>query len=165
MTEGRARYARRDGTWLIKLEGDVRHPLSRGLNALLDQIFADAELRRVLVDLSETETIDSTNLGVLARIANHMVKQGRSRPTLIAPDPDIQTILRSVCFDRIFHILSHSPPSAGDLDDLPDLAPDERATLTLMLGAHRRLSALDAGNELQFRDLIHLLEQEYRRGG
>lgn len=165
MREGRARYAREDGTWIIKLEGDVRHPLSRGLNALLDRLCADPGLRQVAVDLSEAEAIDSTNLGVLARIASHMRNAGRPRPALIAPGPDIQTILRSVCFDRLFHILGSTPPAIEDLEDVPDLGADERASLTLMLEAHRRLSAIDAHNASQFRDLIDLLEREERRRG
>lgn len=164
MSGGTAGYARERDTWILKLEGDVRHPLSPAINALLDRAFADPELRCFLVDLSEVDAIDSTNLGVLARIANHMAEHGLPRPTLIVPGADIQTVLRSVCFDRIFHVVGETGDTAATLASLPGVETDERAMLALALDAHRRLCAIDDGNREVFRDVVELMERELRNG-
>jgi anti-anti-sigma factor len=160
MSEGTARYAQEAGTWILKLAGDVRHPLSPAINALLDRAFADPGLERFLVDLSDTEAIDSTNLGVLARIANQLARRGLPRPTVVAPGPDIRTILSSVCFDRIFHVVSEPGDTAAALEALPGLETGERDRLALVLDAHRRLCAIDESNRAVFRDVVELLERE-----
>jgi anti-anti-sigma factor len=160
MSEGGARYAQDDGTWILKLSGDVRHPLSPALDALLDHAVADPELQNFVVDLSETETIDSTNLGVLARIANHMSARRLHRPTLVAPRPDVLTLLRAVCFDRIFDIVSGPQGATGPLEDLPSLETDRREALALVLEAHRRLCDIDQKTRDVFRDVVELIELE-----
>ena len=160
MSEGTARYAHEERTWFLQLEGDVRHPLSPAINALLDRAFADPALQYFVIDLSRAEIIDSTNLGVLARIANHMAERSLSRPTIIAPGPDIQTILRSVCFDRVFHVVTESADAPSPAEALPDLAADERETLALVLEAHRRLRSIDEKNREVFLDVVEALEQE-----
>jgi anti-anti-sigma factor len=160
MSEGTARYAQEAGTWILKLGGDVRHTLSPAVNGLLDRAFADPGLQRFLVDLSDTEAIDSTNLGVLARIANHMARRGLPRPTVVAPGQDIRTILSSVCFDRIFHVVAETSGTAAALEALPGLQTDERNRLALVLDAHRRLCVLDERNRAVFRDVVELLERE-----
>jgi hypothetical protein len=38
MSEGKARYAQEAGTWIIKLEGEVRHTLAPAVNAVLDRL-------------------------------------------------------------------------------------------------------------------------------
>jgi anti-anti-sigma factor len=164
MNGGTARFAREGDTWILKLQGDVRHPLSPAINALLDRAFADPSLRHFLVDLSETDAIDSTNLGVLARIANHMEDQGLPRPTLIAPGADIQTVLRFVCFDRVLHLVTESGETRASLESLPEVDAEERAMLALVLDAHRRLCAMDDHNRAVFQDVVELMERELGNG-
>lgn len=160
MNEGSARYAHEDGTWILRLEGDVRHPLSPAINALLDRAFGDPGLRNFAVDLSKAEAIDSTNLGVLARIANHMTGAGLPRATLVAPGTDILTVLRAVCFDRIFAIVPEGGSIDAALEELPGAHTDQREALEIVLEAHRRLCAIDEGNLDAFRDVVELLERE-----
>jgi anti-anti-sigma factor len=160
MSEGTARYAKDDGTWILKLEGDVRHPLSPAVNDLLDRAFADPDLRHFVIDLSQAELIDSTNLGVLARIANQMAEEDLPRPVVIAPGADIQTLLRAVCFDNIFRVITEPADTHTALQDLPALEAEERETLALVLDAHRRLCAVDEGNRAAFRDVVEALGRE-----
>ena len=163
VSEGKARYAQEAGTWIIKLEGEVRHTLAPAVNAVLDRAFADPGLRHFVIDLSATQAIDSTSLGVLARIANHMTGRGLSKPTLLAPGRDICTILCSVCFDRIFHVVTEAGEGDISLEELPALATDEREVLALVLDAHRRLCAIDERNRQVFQDVVELLDRDLGR--
>jgi anti-anti-sigma factor len=163
VSEGKARYAQEAGTWIIKLEGEVRHTLAPAVNAVLDRAFADPGLRHFVIDLSATQAIDSTSLGVLARIANHMTGRGLPKPTLLAPGRDICTILCSVCFDRIFHVVTEAGECDISLEELPGLATDEREVLALVLDAHRRLCAIDERNREVFQDVVELLDRDLGR--
>lgn len=165
MTSGTAHYAREGGTWILKLGGEVRHPLGPAINALLDRAFADPEFNHFVVDLSQTQLIDSTCLGILARIANQLQRIGGDRPTLLAPGEDIHEILRVVCFDRVFNLLTDEELGPAPLEALPEVAADERGRLALVLEAHRRLCELDAHTRDVFQDLVQALEEEQRRQG
>lgn len=162
MTSGSARYARDDGTWILQLAGDVRHPLAPALNALLDRAFEDAALARFVIDLSATETIDSTCLGVLARIANHLSGSEHGKPAIIAPGAEIAALLRGICFDRLFHLVTEPLLDPKRLAPVEPVAADERAMLALILEAHRRLCAIDAQTHAVFKDVVTALEQEQR---
>jgi anti-anti-sigma factor len=163
MTEGTARYAREGGTWHLKLGGDVRHTLGPALNALLDRALADPEYTQFVIDLSAAENIDSTCLGILARIGNHALETGGPRSTIVSPGKDMREVLLAVCFDRMFNLVDIAGATASDLAALPAAAVAENTMLSLVLEAHRRLCAIDERTHTTFRDLVAGLEAEAQR--
>jgi len=162
--EGQIYVARSGAHWVLRLHGVIRFTLSPALNQLLDQAFADPQTEQILLDLSHTRSIDSTNLGVLARIARFARQRGAPPPPLIAPDPSIIALLEGICFDQLFTILPSADYSAAGLTQLSALDTDERAMMALVLEAHRRLCAIDAKNHAEFRDLVAALEQQTPHG-
>jgi anti-anti-sigma factor len=164
VTRGSARYAKDAGTWVLQVAGDVRHPLAPALNALLNQAFADTALTHFVIDLSAAVVIDSTCLGVLARIANHLSGVGRGKPVIIAPNADIATLLHAVCFDRLFHVIAEAPIDLQRLIPVPSQDSSEREMLALILEAHRRLCSIDAHTHAVFQDVATALEKEQRGG-
>ena len=68
-TPGRILVADHDGMYLIKFVGDVRvEPVRRG-DDFLAEMFRDEDFKSVLVDLTATQGIDSTSLGILAKLS------------------------------------------------------------------------------------------------
>lgn len=163
MTDGTARYARDGGTWFLKLAGDLRHPLGPALDALLDRAFTDPQFQRVVVDLCDAENIDSTCLGILARIANQARHAGGDRPAIIIGNEDIRTLLLAVCFDRLFTLVDTNGARVGELQPVPAQTADTDALLELILDAHRRLCAIDTRTHAAFRDLVDALQEEARQ--
>lgn len=164
MAEGTARYARESGTWFLKLGGDLRHPLAPALNALLDRAFADPAFEQMAIDLSAAENIDSTCLGILARIGNQAHDRDGPRPVIICNNSDINELLLAVCFDRLFNLVSDAGPVGEQLEPLPAAEADRRAMLELVLEAHRRLCKIDQRNNAVFCDVVRTLEDEARQG-
>ena len=162
MTIGSARYAKDAGTWVLQLAGDVRHPLAPALNALLGRAFADTALNHFVIDLSATEVIDSTCLGILASIANHLSRRGQGRPVIIAPNEDIATLLRAVCFDHLFHLVAETPIDLQRLMPVQSQEAGELEMLALILEAHRRMCTIDAHTHAVFQDVVTALEKELR---
>jgi anti-anti-sigma factor len=163
MAEGTARYAHEGGTWFLKLAGDVRHPLGPALNALLDRAFADPHYTRFAVDLSAAENIDSTCLGILARIANHAAATAGAKSIIISPSEDVAEVLLAVCFDRIFEFVDTPGAVVDGLSPLPPATADQNTMLDLVLDAHRRLCAIDERTHAAFHDLVAALEAEASR--
>lgn len=157
---GTARYAREGGTWFLKLSGDLRHTLGPALNDLLDTAFGDSATERFLLDLSAAEAIDSTCLGILARIATWSREHDAPRAIIVTADEDIIETLAAVRFDSLFDLRSESAGGTGAWSDLPAAGTDAERMVALVLEAHRRLSALDERNREVFKDVIEALERE-----
>lgn len=158
MNTGRILIANGDGACLLKLVGDVRLSMGAAFDEYVDRLFKNNKLCSVLVDLSATEGIDSTSLGVLARLAMQTRRRLGCTPTLISTRQDITRILTTMGFDDIFHIVKEPLRDERQLGELPkgDFSPDElRARV---LAAHRNLMAMNEENRERFEDLVETLE-------
>lgn len=156
-------HAERNGTHYLRLVGTIRYPLAPSLDKFLQTIFATETPQAFMVDLSATEVIDSTNLGLLVKIARLMSEAHAPSVILFSPREDITEILISMGFDQFFQLITtetiESNHAAGGAP-IP-LSEFESTDLTsTVLEAHRALMAMDARNEVAFRDVVRYLEQE-----
>jgi anti-anti-sigma factor len=165
MLSGRILYAVHDGPYVIKFAGDVRVPLCASLEGFLDRMFGDAELSAVLIDLTETVAIDSTALGLIAKIAVFLRQRLDKKPVILSTNPDVNRILGSMGFDRVFLILEKAPAPEGTLDELPFNEPSQQELTRHVIEAHRVLMSLNEQNKATFRDLVAALECEQREQG
>lgn len=159
MAEGQILYARCDQVHCLRLLGEVRYPLAPTLEHCLNRLLASGTHRPFAIDLTAVSAIDSTNLGLLARLASRLRQRGDPILTLISDNEDINELLLALGFDDVCHILpsSNDPSPKGVL--LPDQSHDGKAAAHTVLEAHRALVALKQSNCDLFRDVITLLEQ------
>jgi anti-anti-sigma factor len=165
MLSGRILYAVHHGTYVIKFVGDVRVPLCASLEGFLDRMFSDATLENVLIDLTETVAIDSTALGLIAKIAVFLRQRLDKKPVILSTNPDVNRILGSMGFDRVFLILERAPEPEGNLDELPFSEPSQQELTRHVIEAHRVLMGLNEKNTATFRDLVAALESEQKEQG
>ncbi len=158
MTPGRILVANGDGTYLLKFVGDVRLGLGAAFDEFLDRLFKDQNLASVLVDLSAAENIDSTSLGVLARLSVHAKTRLGCRPTLVSTRPDITRLLLTMGFDEAFHIVEEPLTDARQLGELPPTNLPAHEMRVRVLAAHRNLMAMNDRNRAAFEDLVVTLE-------
>lgn len=162
MLSGRILYAVHDGTYVIKFAGDVRVPLCASLEGFLDRMFSDPALQAVLIDLTDTVAIDSTALGLIAKIAVFLKQRMQKKPVILSTNPDVNRILASMGFDRVFLILEKAPANEGSLDELPVSEPSQQELTRHVIEAHRVLMGLNEKNKATFRDLVAALECEQK---
>lgn len=165
MLSGRILYAVHDGTYVIKFVGDVRVPLCASLEGFLDRMFSDDGLQAVLIDLTETAAIDSTALGLIAKIAVFLRQRLDKKPVILSTNPDVNRILGSMGFDRVFLILERAPEPETNLDELPFSEPSQQELTRQVIEAHRILMDLNEKNRATFRDLVAALESEQKAQG
>ena len=161
-TTGKVLHATHDTVHVLRFVGEIRHSMSPALECFLDQLLTQELAAGLVIDLSETEIIDSTCLGLLARMALKLRHQGQGKATLVSPRPDITDVLRSMSFDRLFNIVGEMLVS-GPISERALKTPNERqedVLLDTMLRAHRTLMALSECNRLQFQEVVEALKRE-----
>jgi len=166
MNCGQILYAVHDGTWVLRLRGDVRATWCAALDALLERMFADAALRAVVIDLRETTNIDSTMLGLLARIAIRCRTRLNMQPVLIEPNADIRRLLDSMCLDSVFRIADEAVDVAGcECVELQVPETSEADLRRQVADAHRVLMDIDERNRAVFSEVVATLDGRQRPAG
>ena len=157
---GRILVGAQDGVYVILFEGDVRLTLCTAVDGYFEKMFRDREFKSIVVDLSRTESIDSTSLGVLAKLSIQADKLFNYVPTLVSTEPDVTRILLSMGFDDVFHIVEQPLRHTEQLGELPRVRENHENLRQLVLDAHRTLMAMNESNRDSFQDLVATLEAE-----
>jgi anti-anti-sigma factor len=152
--------AEKQGIYLLKFIGEIRLSLCSTLDNLVESITQDPEFKTVVIDLTETEIIDSTTLGLLAKIAMAAQKKSQFLPTLISTNLDITRIITSMGFDKIFIIVREPASRIEELEEIPVLKASEQQVRNQVLDAHKILMGLNSRNREEFRNLVRALECE-----
>ncbi|HEY5959781.1 MAG TPA: STAS domain-containing protein [Polyangiaceae bacterium] len=165
MQQPEAFYGHLDQSLILVLKGQVRYMTARVLRSFVDELLANESSDTMVLDLRELEFIDSTGMGLLARLGRFTLEHGR-RAVIVCGVPDVVTCLRSAAFDTIFILADEWPfDEEASLFEVPlegrEVIPD--IMCQVMLDAHRDLSSLSADNEQIFAGVITALESELAR--
>lgn len=160
MEPGRILVGDHDGIYVLKFTGDVRVNLSATMDSFLRQLLGREDFRAVVIDLSEADGIDSTSLGLLARLSLETQRRFGYLPTLVSTQPDISRVLETMGFEDVFHIVHEPLIDTGQLGELPCEEDDEEAMRERVLEAHRTLMAMNDQNRENFQDLVMALEAQ-----
>ncbi|MEX2366558.1 MAG: STAS domain-containing protein [Pseudohongiellaceae bacterium] len=106
---------------VLKLVGDIRVLMSSTLESYFSTLYQHQSLDAVLVDLSETRGIDSTALGLLAKMSLQLQKRYNIRPTIVSPNASITRTLQSMNFAAISTIVDGPLTSTGQLGELREI--------------------------------------------
>ncbi|MBU2712458.1 STAS domain-containing protein [Zooshikella harenae] len=158
MTAGKIQFAENEGTYVLKFVGDVRLTLCSTLDTFLDKMFAQPDFKSVIVDLTETEGIDSTSLGLLAKLSIQAKKRLGLVPTVVSTNEDITRILLSMGFDQVFILVREQAHPSQSLQEVPVEECSEESAKQKVLDAHKVLMSLNEKNRQAFKDLVKSLE-------
>lgn len=159
MSTGKIQFAEQDGTFALKFVGEVRLTLCSALDATIEKIFAARNFSSIIIDLTEASNIDSTTLGLLAKLSILSRQKIGLLPTLVTTNPDITRLLESMGFERVFNMVGTPVPCPNCLRDLPAQDVSEELVRAKVLEAHRILMGLNEHNREAFRDLVTALER------
>ena len=158
MTTGKIQFAESEGTFVLKFVGDVRLTLCAALDAYIEKIFSVLTFNAIIIDLTEADGIDSTSLGLLAKLSILSKQKVGFLPTLVSDQDDMNRLLQSMGFDQVFNIVSQLTPTDAELKDLPGQMLSEELVKDKVLEAYRILMNLNEHNRAAFRDLVSALE-------
>jgi len=155
---GEILYACQEGHYVLKFIGDVRLTMCSTIDEHLRSILQREDITDSLIDLTETQNIDSTSLGLIAKLAIKSAKCNLPKPTLVSTNPDVTKILYAMGFDQVFLLLEQMPASCKDLIEVPAVQESEDQVKQRIIDAHRVLISLNDANRNEFKDLISALE-------
>lgn len=157
MSSGKIRFAEQDGSFVLKCIGDVRLNYCAVLNETIEQKLA-GDFRSVIIDLTDVTSIDSTTLGLLAKLSILSRRNFGILPTLASTNPDITLQLQAMGFAGVFNLVQTPAPCPECLTDLPEQPQSQEVVRERVLEAHRILMELNDSNREEFRDLVSILE-------
>lgn len=158
MQAGKLLAAKSKNTYLLKLVGDVRLTLCCTLDELFAQVFSDAEIETIVIDLTQADNLDSTTLGLLAKIAVKASVAHLNQPSIISSNTDITLLLESMGFRQYFLIMDHPVTTNAALREIPQLAGSEAHIRDQVLEAHRTLMTMNDHNKEAFKSVVQVLE-------
>ncbi|MEZ5529020.1 MAG: STAS domain-containing protein [Porticoccaceae bacterium] len=159
MQPGKILVSHHDEVYLIKLVGDVRVTLCTSLNNYIEAIFKDAHVSEVVTDMMDTEAVDSTTLGLLAKLGLYCEDNYGIKPTVFCNDESIYQVLEVMGLDEVFDIIQGAHEDRENYEELANIESGVEEIRDRVLEAHRLLSLLNDHNRREFVDLIHALEQ------
>lgn len=159
MSTGKIQFAEQDGTFVLKFVGEVRLTLCSALDATIERIFGAHNFSSILIDLTETSSIDSTTLGLLAKLSILSRQKVGLLPALVSTNPDITRLLESMGFEQVFNMVGTPMPCPECLRELPAQELSEDQVKIKVLEAHRILMGLNEHNREAFSDLVTALER------
>ncbi len=159
MQDGRFLAASHNGAYVIRLEGDVRLTLCTTIDDYFQAMFDDPEFASVWVDLDNAEGLDSTTLGLLAKLAVTARDRFGFQPAIYSHDPGINRLLKSMGFQRLFELHEECCDTPVDIREIPRVKGSEEAVREKVIEAHRVLMDLSDINRARFKDLMTALEK------
>lgn len=159
MRPGQILVADHLGVYIIKMIGDVRLTLCISFDKFINAMLAELNFSSVLFDLSEAEAVDSTTLGLMAKISLLAQEKRGITPLILATNASIQRILQTMGFADIFTIVDKLEVEFSPEKNLTAIECDENQVKEKVIEAHKILMGLNANNHETFRNLVAMLEK------
>ena len=166
MSLGHVTHAAQRGVHVLRYFGTVNYTLAPGLQQFLQHLLVDDQVSGLVFDLSAAESLDSTNLGLMARANEQVRESGAPNSVIISGNEDIDVVLRSMGFDQTFELLPTPPPPAhpelldAGTDPVLTAAPSAAELQRTMIDAHRALVRLSEAGRLEFEPVVACLERD-----
>ena len=159
MDNGNVLHASHNDVHVLRFIGDIRYTLSPSINRFLEEIFASSKPAGFVIDLTDTDSIDSTNLGLLTRLATRMQRFDAQRVTIVSNRADINSVLNSMALDEVFDIVQDTCLETDATQEVPQKDTDRETLAHTLIEAHRALMVLNERNREMFRDVVASLEK------
>jgi len=162
MNTGVIKVADQRGVYVIKMLGDVRLTLSLSFDEFIETMFASVNFSSVIFDLTDAEAIDSTTLGLMAKVSLRGRALGYADPMVLSGNLGITRLLDSMGFGEILQVIDSADTESCNFSVLPTVveSEDETALRAKVLEAHKILIDIAPSNYETFKDLINSLENE-----
>jgi anti-anti-sigma factor len=170
MPEGHVTHAEKQGVHVLRYFGEVNLMLAPGIQHFADRLINDGLVSGMIFDLTCAQSLDSTNLGLMARVNERLVGAGAAKSVIISGNEDIDTVLRSMGFDQTFDVVPSGVQDSGarsvavapevSAEPIQTDAPSENDLRQTMLEAHRALVHLSDAGRLEFETVVQYLERD-----
>jgi anti-anti-sigma factor len=141
--------------------GKVDYMAAPSIRRYFDSLLARGGVSGLVFDLTEADGLDSTNLGLMARVNQRATGLNAAKSLIVSTNDDINAVLRSMGFDQMFRIVTESRAAAsGACDAIESVPPSGAEVRETMLEAHRALVCMSDAGRIEFQNVVDCLESE-----
>lgn len=158
MEDGKIYYTVIDNICVIKMVGRIAYKISPNFDRFIEKIKNNATVNNFVVDLREAAHIDSTNLGLLAKLNRYSRTKSARPPTVISTQDNINHLLLNIGFAAFFDIVDNMDDIQSTFNKLPHMKDAGEKITNIMLEAHHELANMNETNHELFKDVIKYLE-------
>jgi anti-anti-sigma regulatory factor len=150
-----------DHSYVVKMRGYIRLTLCASLGRYMERIFgAEDHPRQVLIDLSDATGLDSTTLGLIARLALYCQDHFHFKPLVFCDRAELLQDLHTMALDEFLDIVSRTPPQPQEMRELPVVDASAQELKKRIIDAHKLLASLNPQRESEFLDLVRAIERD-----
>jgi anti-anti-sigma factor len=161
MSLGHVTHAAQRGVHVLRYFGTVNYTLAPGLQQFLQHLLVDDQVSGLVFDLTAAESLDSTNLGLMARANEQVRESGAPNSVIISGNEDIDVVLRSMGFDQTFDLLpADQKPLEVSADPVLTASPSAAELQRTMIDAHRALVRMSEAGRVAFEPVVACLERD-----
>jgi len=161
MSLGHVTHAAQEGVHVLRYFGTVNYTIAPGLQQFLQHLLIDDHVSGLVFDLTAAESLDSTNLGLMARANEQIREAGAPNSVIISSNEDIDVVLRSMGFDQTFDLLpAEAGPLEASADPVHTPSPSASELQHTMIEAHRALMRLSEAGRVAFEPVVACLERD-----
>lgn len=162
MPKGEYQFAQEKNNFFIKLSGELKYTECSNFSIFISELENKQNFDDILVDLSDAIYLDSTNLGLLAKVAQLVINKAGHRLTVISTNNDVTELLHNIGFDDICLLLEEPSKTDVPFENIMGIDKNEESMAVVMLEAHRRLMNMNEKNEKEFRNVVELMEKQIK---
>ena len=153
------KYCKKNKHFFIKISGRATYDFCDGFKDFVDKVIDENLSDAVLIDLSETEYLDSTNLGLLAKIAVYQLENYQSKATILSTEENITQLIINTGLEQIFNIINVDNNQTSEWTNIMSKQFDDSKKLSkTLLETHEILMNLNDKNKSEFKDVVNLLK-------
>ena len=157
--------ASQDGVYVLRFVGEIRLNVCTTLEKAFRDTLASKDYRALVIDLQQASMLDSTSLGLIARVGLEAEHSAAHKPYIINASKDVMRMIDNMDCSSLFHFgFSTAREALGDavpgqdFEDVAWVGATEEEIQHKVLEAHRTLMSLSEQNRETFRDLVEALE-------
>jgi anti-anti-sigma factor len=148
--------------YVVQIHGRATLRESPALQSFVKEAFAQG-CGRLVVDLSECESLDSTFQGCLLSLARRCGRSTASHFEVAEPSAESRRMLAASHLIQFLPLVDAAPTPIGETTPLPSEDVDARTLGEHILDCHRRLAEVGPSDG-KFRRVIEQLERELQAG-
>ena len=154
---------RDEKTIILRFSGEIRYTDTGGLEVLAEKLESeDLKDVKVIIDVNEVESIDSTNLGLIARIGSQYFERYSKKINIVAGNKDIKKILDSMGFEQIAGITDFIKFGKKDFNVLKFKKNGKNIADTILI-AHESLISMDEEKNKIFKNVVDFLKKDIEK--
>lgn len=161
---GNILVAEHHGVHVIKMTGDVRLNFCVPFDSYIQSLFDQEGFYSILFDLTDVDGLDSTTLGLMAKLAVRSEQSRNIKPIIVGAKPGVERLLDMMGINEVCELVTMEAENYCSVSDFSPLnkvedSDDEDVVRHKVLEAHCVLMGLNDENKATFKDLVKTLEQ------